>query len=145
MREYLTPTVKTLDPSTNVLQPGTNGDAERYPFSGIHSIASYIKCNPERLLDQRALTAALRDAIEAAGATILNHCEQTFPNGGFTTIVLLAESHASVHTYPEHGSCFVDFFTCGRGCDPARFDEIFKSYIQPERSTQKVILRSDLA
>lgn len=137
---------QTVDQKSSAdLISSTADDGTRYPFAGTHFLASYVKCDLQRLLDQSALVTALKEAIEGAGATVLNTCEQRFPNGGMTAIFLLSESHASVHTYPEHASCFVDFFTCGANCDSAKFDSIFKSYIQPERSIQKVILRSDSA
>ena len=122
--------VSTVDADPSTANDGTDvTDITRYPFVGTHFLASYVNCDPVRLLDQTALIAALKEAIEGAGATVLNTCEQRFPNGGLTAIFLLAESHASVHTYPEHASCFVDFFTCGANCDSTKFDTIFNRYI----------------
>ena len=47
-------------------------------------------------------------------------------------IILLSESHASIHTYPEHGGCFVDFFTCGTTCKPENFDKYMQNYLKPK-------------
>lgn len=56
---------------------------------------------------------AIDKAIKAAGATKLNEYYHEFPNGGFTGVVALAESHISVHTWPEKGFVAFDIFTCG--------------------------------
>jgi S-adenosylmethionine decarboxylase proenzyme len=125
------------------LDDSNSAELAGYPFLGTHFLASYTNCNRDRLLDHEGLINALSRAIEGAGATILKTCEQPFPNGGFTAVILLAESHASLHTYPEHSSCFVDFFTCGRGCDHSAFTAILERYMQPEQTIQKIIVRSN--
>jgi S-adenosylmethionine/arginine decarboxylase-like enzyme len=56
--------------------------------------------------------------------------------------VLLAESHASLHTYPEAGMVFWDCFTCGDSCDPLLSVEVFKNALQPKDVHVQVILRS---
>jgi S-adenosylmethionine/arginine decarboxylase-like enzyme len=53
------------------------------------------------------------DAIRASGATIESYTEKKFEPQGYSLVVLISESHASVHTFPEHGMLFVDYFTCG--------------------------------
>ena len=59
------------------------------------------------------LEGLMRGAAEAAGATILHGTRYTFEPQGVTVVLTLAESHASLHSYPERGGLFVDFFTCG--------------------------------
>lgn len=63
-------------------------------------------------------TEAFRDAVQAAGATILDINMHDFktvnmPSAGFTGVAVLAESHMSVHTWPEHGYAAFDIFMCG--------------------------------
>lgn len=69
------------------------------------------------LLDDKALDEALRGAARAAGATILNSNFHDFGEGcGYTGIIMLAESHISIHTWPEDQYAAIDIFMCGT-CD----------------------------
>ena len=71
-----------------------------------------------RNLDDRTVVErALREAVSAAGATLLKIDLHTFtPTGGVTGVAILAESHMSIHTWPEEGYAALDIFVCG-GCD----------------------------
>lgn len=61
-----------------------------------------------------AMEQALRDAVEAAGATLLHiHLHHFTPNGGISGVAVLAESHISVHTWPERDFAAFDVFMCG--------------------------------
>ena len=82
-------------------------------------------------------------AVRASGATILDQTPYVFPPNGLTIVYLLSESHASLHTYPEHGACFVDLFTCGDLCSPERFDEALRNYLQPKTVNARLFLRAD--
>lgn len=65
------------------------------------------------LRDTVAVLALMERACLEAGAVVLKSAVHEFPGAGSTLILLLAESHLSIHTYPEHGGYFADFFTCG--------------------------------
>lgn len=117
-------------------------DGKTYEFIGKHLLGTYNDCCPERLADTSLLMDTLRVAIAESGATILKECCERFPGGGWTALFLLAESHASIHTYPEVNSCFVDMFTCGLECQPELFDVHLKAYLQPRTSESRVFVRS---
>jgi S-adenosylmethionine decarboxylase len=102
-----------------------------YDFSGKHFIATYINCNHEALINLKALANALEEAIKASKASILQFAQHIFPENGLTVVVLLSESHASIHTYPEYDSCFIDLFTCGDKCDHTAFDKHLQAYLKP--------------
>ncbi len=69
---------------------------------------------PADVLDDKAfLEAALESACRSAGASVLETTSHKFEPQGVTVVCLLAESHASIHTYPEHGRYMADVFTCG--------------------------------
>ncbi|MEV6828499.1 adenosylmethionine decarboxylase [Amycolatopsis sp. NPDC051102] len=87
-------------------------------FTGRHVLAELHGVDPALLDDPVRLGELLRAAVTEAGATVLDVVAQRFAPQGVTVIALLAESHASVHTYPEHGSLFADVFTCGDRADP---------------------------
>ncbi len=110
-------------------------------FCGKHFLASYQDCDLDALGDVEGVVRALDDAVRASGATILDSCSYVFKPNGLTRVYLLSESHASIHTYPEHGSCFVDLFTCGDNCSSDRFDQILRAYLQPGTVNSRLLLR----
>jgi S-adenosylmethionine decarboxylase len=115
-----------------------------YDFAGRHLIASYLECNTEALNDVARLEAVMAQAVQATGAQILSSSKYVFPGNGLSMVFLLSESHASIHTYPEHKSCFVDLFTCGEKCRPAEFEAILEEYLSPAKVDRHYYLRSTI-
>jgi len=113
-----------------------------YNFCGTHFVASFRNCDRDRLTSVPYLLMAFEGATNSSFATILDRCVYRFPNDSVTAIFLLSESHASLHTYPEHNSCFVDLFTCGDACDWKPFLMIMKAYLNPDEIEFEVIPRS---
>ena len=87
---------------------------------GRHAVASLAGCPFEALNDEQALRTAVEEAVGMMGATLLQLASHHFDPQGVTAVALLAESHASIHTYPEEGVAHLDAFTCG-ACDPQVF------------------------
>jgi S-adenosylmethionine decarboxylase len=86
-------------------------------FAGMHLLVDLWEATS--LDDPERIDAALRAGAEAAGATILHgHFHHFSPNGGVSGVLVLAESHISIHTWPERGYAAIDIFMCG-ACDPA--------------------------
>jgi S-adenosylmethionine decarboxylase proenzyme len=73
-----------------------------------HVVADVVGADDERLLRE-----LLTRSATAAGATVLGAQSHHFEPEGVTVLVMLAESHVSIHTWPERGAAFVDAFTCG--------------------------------
>lgn len=113
-----------------------------HEFSGKHFFASYLDCDLTALCDLEGLHKAMDNAVMASGATILKKNSHTFPPHGLTSVYLLSESHASIHTYPEFGTCFVDLFTCGDNCTAEAFDKALRAYLKPKEVNDKIFLRS---
>ena len=85
-------------------------------FAGTHLLIDFWGAS--RLDDLDHIKEALREAVLAAGATLLHiHLHHFSPNGGVSGVAVLAESHISVHTWPERGYAAFDVFMCG-SCDP---------------------------
>jgi S-adenosylmethionine decarboxylase len=80
---------------------------------GRHVLVDVWGADPDRINDKKEVLAALQSACEEAGATILHSWYHSFEPQGVTALVGLAESHASIHTYPEFGYYAADIFTCG--------------------------------
>ena len=116
--------------------------SQTYEFYGKHFIASYKNCDSDALQDIDSLIKALEEAVQTSGATILKYNYETFPGNGLTAFFVLSESHASIHTYPEHNSCFVDLFTCGHRCSYEKFDEVLEKYLKPMDVEKKVYIRT---
>lgn len=113
---------------------------QQHEFAGRHMLASYFNCDESTINDAQRCLTALRNAAAAGGVNVVAENVHHFPNGAVTAILLLAESHASIHTYPEHRSCFIDFFTCGAG-NIDEFDRVLKSELKPETSEVRLINR----
>ena len=116
---------------------------ETHTFYGKHFVASYLDCDPKAIGDLTGLLEAMDEAVKASGASILNRTFHIFPPNGLTAVYLLSESHASIHTYPEYGACFVDLFTCGETCSSEGFDRLMRAYLQPKRVNARKFARSD--
>ena len=117
--------------------------SEEHAFQGKHFMASYLECDPSALEDLDALRFVMTAAVEASNANILAINSHEFTGGGITIVYLLSESHASIHTYPEEGSCFVDLFTCGDDCSYTPFDEILRWYLKPKKAPTLLLLRDE--
>jgi spermidine synthase len=87
-------------------------------FAGRHVLAELGGIEAGSLDDPEFLREALRSAATEAGATVCEVMAHRFEPHGVTVLALLAESHASIHTYPELGAAFADVFTCGDRADP---------------------------
>jgi len=91
---------------------------------GKHLLVELRDCRPGILDDLHAVREAMVDAAKAARATIVDVSFHEFSPFGISGMVVIAESHLSIHTWPEYGYAAVDVFTCGeviRPEDAARF------------------------
>jgi len=100
-------------------------------FAGTHLLVDLWGAS--NLGDPAHIDAALREAALAAGATILHsHFHHFSPNGGVSGVVVLAESHISIHTWPERNFAAVDIFMCGC-CNPYESIPVLRAAFTPER------------
>ncbi len=70
------------------------------------------ECTSVSGLAPEEVTATFIGALERAGATIVQTCSTVFPGAGLTCILILRESHAVLHTWPETGTVNIDIFSC---------------------------------
>ena len=87
---------------------------------GRHLLIELKDCNEEVLNDLDFLKRCLHDAAEQIGATVVNECFYEFSPHGISGVLIIAESHVCIHTWPEHGYAAVDIFTCGYSVKPER-------------------------
>ena len=98
-------------------------------FAGTHLLVDLWGAT--NLCDPAHIDAALREAAEASGATILHgHFHHFSPNGGVSGVLVLAESHISIHTWPERAFAAIDIFMCGC-CDPYLSLPVLKTAFAP--------------
>lgn len=126
-----------------VILSAENDETIPYQFKGVHFLVSYCDCDREALTNVEQLSYAMQNAVEHCGATILKSSRWVFPPHGLTMVFLLSESHASIHTYPEHGACFVDLFTCGDKCSATEFDAVMRAYLKPQKVNQRTLIRHE--
>jgi S-adenosylmethionine decarboxylase len=104
---------------------------EGVTFAGSHLIIDFWEA--EGLNDKDRIEQAIRDAVDAAGATLLHIHLHTFsPNGGISGVAVLAESHISVHTWPERGYAAFDVFMCG-DAEPRKALKALERDLAPKR------------
>lgn len=84
---------------------------------GEHFIFDLSDCNREILMDSELSYSLFARAVRESGLTVVDEGFYKFSPHGFTCFLLLAESHASLHAWPEHGYCAIDLFTCAIGMD----------------------------
>ena len=108
-------------------------------YSGIHLIAEFW--HGKNIEDPKELKQILIGAVKQANNTPLNIAVHKFQPQGITGIVLLAESHLAIHTWPEFNYAAIDVYTCGGKANPEKALEYLKEKLQPKRVEVKKIKR----
>jgi S-adenosylmethionine decarboxylase len=104
----------------------------QHAHSGTHLVADFHGIAANSLMDVAAIEALLKQAALSAGATIVYSHLHAFGAGqGVTGVVLLAESHISVHTWPELGYAALDIFMCGQA-DPHEALAVIEAGLKPQ-------------
>ncbi len=111
-----------------------------YLACGRHVIVDIADTPAHILNDMDGLEAALVSAAGAEGVTVLGTLKHAFDPSGVTILLLLAESHVSLHTYPEEGKAFFDAFTCGVQHEPLR---LFRRFAEMSALRGYKILRCE--
>ncbi|CAM5786717.1 MULTISPECIES: adenosylmethionine decarboxylase [Brevibacillus] len=93
------------------------------------------------LNDAEFLKKEMIEAAESCGATVLSVQAKQFSPQGATVLVLLSESHLSIHTYPERGFAALDCYTCGETVDPQVAIDYLVSVLRPEKVYAKKLVR----
>ena len=110
-------------------------------YAGVHHIIDMW--GPRRINDAAYIEMVLKESVNVARATLLHvHTHSFKTNGGVSGVAVLAESHISVHTWPELGFAAFDIFTCGN-TDPRAAIANMTSAFAPDRVEVREILRGE--
>ena len=107
-----------------------------------HLLLELYRCDYEKLNDESFLRCTLNRASKLAKATVLNLISNKFEPQGVTAIALLAESHISIHTWPESNYSAVDIFTCGQNMLPELASQYLIEALKAEEHYLRVIDRN---
>lgn len=106
---------------------------------GVHLFVDIENISSEKFENDKILEIMKQGCI-LANCKILDFTDHKFSNGGYTALILLAESHASIHTYPEYSSVHIDVFACGENAKVGNFYDIVLDYFSPCNIIQKQII-----
>lgn len=109
---------------------------------GRHLILDLYECDPEILNDYKQLQNLLQIALVMAKANILRIFGEKFHPQGVTILALLAESHASIHTWPETKYAAIDLYTCGDTTQTHKAAEFLKTKLRAKIAEETELKRS---
>lgn len=113
-------------------------------FLGTHMICEFYGCDKLILDDIGIISIALEEAAIKSKATILEKVFHKFSPQGVSGVIVIAESHISIHTWPEHGYAAVDFFTCSKECDLNKAIDFLCDIFKSSKTHHLKILRGEL-
>ncbi|MCD6532646.1 MAG: S-adenosylmethionine decarboxylase proenzyme [Deltaproteobacteria bacterium] len=108
---------------------------------GRHLLVELFSCDEEVLDNPEKIEAFMMVAARVSGATIVESVFHRFQPHGISGVVVIAESHLAIHTWPEHGYAAVDFFTCGADIDYWRAHDFLKEAFAAGDSEVRELLR----
>ena len=111
---------------------------------GRHILAEFFDCDPEILNDTQRIENYMKRAALECGATIVSSTFHTFNPHGVSGVVVIAESHLAIHTWPEYRYAAIDVFTCGETVDPVIATEVLKEYLKAQKISTVQINRGEL-
>jgi S-adenosylmethionine decarboxylase len=117
-------------------------DGQKLNHQGKHLLLELYRCDCEKLNDESFLRCTINRASKLANATVLNLISNKFEPQGVTAIALLAESHISIHTWPESNYSAVDIFTCGQNMNPELASQYLIESLMAKEHSLRVIKRN---
>jgi len=116
-------------------------DDQKLSHQNKHILLELYRCDFEKINDESFLRCTLNRAAKLANATVLNLISNKFDPHGVTAIALLAESHISIHTWPESNYSAVDIFTCGQNMMPELASQYLIDSLMDKEHSLRVIER----
>lgn len=110
---------------------------------GLHILMEFYDCSAEVLNNSAELEKLMNEAATKAKATIIKSVFHEFSPQGVTGVVVVAESHLAIHTWPEHNYAAVDFFTCNNAMDYNTAMQHLIAGLRSLRTEQKLVERGE--
>ncbi len=101
---------------------------------GRQILVEFYDCDQDVLNDAGLIRDIMIEGTRRSGATIVTDAFHTFSPHGVSGVIVIAESHVTIHTWPEYGYAAVDIFTCGETIDPW----VIQNYLENGFGSQKV-------
>lgn len=108
---------------------------------GRQILVEFYDCDKDILKDEKYIATAMVDACVLAKATVVTHTFHSFSPCGISGVVVIAESHVAIHTWPEYGYAAVDIFTCGETIDPWILFHSLKKALKAETASKMELKR----
>ncbi|MBL4708599.1 MAG: adenosylmethionine decarboxylase [Flavobacteriales bacterium] len=108
---------------------------------GIHILMEFNECPFDVLDNLEELEQSLNEAARAADATIIKSIFHQFSPQGVTGVVVVAESHLAIHTWPEYNYAAVDFFTCNLSMDYMKTYNLLVQHLKSTKHSYQTIKR----
>lgn len=109
--------------------------------AGTHCILELFECPCDLLNDELFVRDALKQASKQSMSALLDIFSHKFQPQSVTALGLLAESHISIHTWPEHSYAAIDVFTCGQDAEPHKACDFLVRYFVARRHQLKIVPR----
>ncbi len=110
-----------------------------------HTLLELHDCNPALLRDAEGLRPLIMEAIRAGGGTIVTEIFHTFSPHGVSGVVVIAESHVTIHTWPEHAYAAVDIFSCSPSLDHEAIEQAIAAAVHCGRAASRTLPRGEAA
>lgn len=111
---------------------------------GYHLLTEFYGCDHDILNDVGKIKGLMEEAAVASGASVVESVFHRFSPHGVSGVVVIAESHLAIHTWPEYGFAAVDLFTCGEEVDPWKAYAFLKDYLAPQSTSTQEIMRGEI-
>lgn len=111
---------------------------------GYHLLIEFYGCDHDLLNNVGKIKNLMDEAAIVSEASIVESVFHRFNPHGVSGVVVIAESHLAIHTWPEYGYAAVDLFTCGEVVDPWKAYEFLRKGLKPQSTSTKEILRGEI-
>ncbi|MDZ7693421.1 MAG: adenosylmethionine decarboxylase [Balneolaceae bacterium] len=108
---------------------------------GRQILVEYYECDSNKLNDVEFIESAFIEATKASKATVITHNFHKFSPYGVSGVIVIAESHVAIHTWPEYNYAAVDIFTCGDTIDPWIIQEHVKKSLESNNTSSMEMKR----
>ena len=111
---------------------------------GRHVLTEFYGCQSNILDDLETIKSLMEQAALFSGATIIDSRFHRFNPYGISGVVIIAESHLAIHTWPEFDYASIDIYTCGDTVDPWKAYQYLKDHLKPRTDTKLELLRGSV-